>query len=79
MTEEHITPDQAGEMAAEAGVKTVVMTHLSPTVDPKDEYQVQYFSGPILLAKDLIHLIARRLTMRERCCHRSYCWMLAML
>jgi ribonuclease BN (tRNA processing enzyme) len=60
MKEEHITPDQVGKMAAEAGVKTVVMTHFSPTVDPKDEYQScieeakKYFSGPIFLAKDLM-------------------------
>ena len=47
-------------MATKAGVKTIVMTHLSPTVDPNDDYQrfvdeaKKYFSGPILLAKDLM-------------------------
>lgn len=60
MKEEHITPDQVGKMAADAGVKTVVMTHFSRTVDPKDEYQryveeaKKYFSGPIFLAKDIM-------------------------
>jgi ribonuclease BN (tRNA processing enzyme) len=47
-------------MAAKAGVKTVVMTHLGPTVDPEDDYQryideaKKYFSGLIVLAKDLM-------------------------
>ena len=60
MNDEHVTPEQVGRMAAAAGVKTVVMTHLSPTVDPKDDYQryadgaKKFFSGSILLAKDLM-------------------------
>jgi hypothetical protein len=37
--EEHITPEEIGKMAASAGVKTVVLTHLPATADPKDEYQ----------------------------------------
>jgi ribonuclease BN (tRNA processing enzyme) len=49
-----------GKMAAKAGVKTVLMTHLVATVDPNDDYQryvdgaKKYFSGPITLAKDLM-------------------------
>ena len=60
MNEEHVTPEQVGRMAATAGVKTVVMTHLSPTVNPKDDYQryadgaKKFFSGSILVAKDLM-------------------------
>jgi ribonuclease BN (tRNA processing enzyme) len=60
MKEEHVTPEEVGKMAAKAGVKTVVMTHLSPTVEPKDDYQryldgaKKYYTGPILLAKDLM-------------------------
>jgi ribonuclease BN (tRNA processing enzyme) len=60
MKEEHVTPAQVGQMAAAAGVKTVVMTHFSPTVDRKDDYQryvdgaKKYFSGSILLARDLM-------------------------
>lgn len=60
MMEEHVTPEVVGKMATKAGVKTIVMTHLSPTVDPNDDYQrfvdeaKKYFSGPILLAKDLM-------------------------
>jgi ribonuclease BN (tRNA processing enzyme) len=37
--EEHLTPDEVGKMAASAGVKTVVLTHLPATADPKDEYK----------------------------------------
>ncbi|MDB5407124.1 MAG: beta-lactamase protein [Rhodospirillales bacterium] len=60
MKEEHVTPEDVGRMAATAGVKTVVMTHLGPTFDPKDDYQryvdeaKKYFSGTIVLAKDLM-------------------------
>jgi ribonuclease BN (tRNA processing enzyme) len=60
MQEEHITPEQVGQMAAAAGVKTVVMTHFTPTADPKDDYKRyvdgarKFFPGPILLAKDLM-------------------------
>ena len=60
MNEEHVTPEQVGKMAAAAGVKTVVMTHFSPTINPKDDYQryvdgaKKFFSGSILLAKDLM-------------------------
>jgi ribonuclease BN (tRNA processing enzyme) len=60
MNDEHVTPEQVGQMAAAAGVKTVVMTHFSPTANPKDDYKRyvdgarKFFSGPILLAKDLM-------------------------
>jgi ribonuclease BN (tRNA processing enzyme) len=59
MREEHVTPEDVGRMAAAAGVKTVVLTHFSPTVDPKDDHQRyvdgarKFYSGQILLAKDL--------------------------
>ena len=58
--EEHVTPEHVGEMAARAGVKTVVLTHLPPTADPKDEYArfegrvKKHFSGQVLIAKDLM-------------------------
>jgi len=60
MNEEHVSPEQIGKMATKAGVKAVVMTHLGPTVDPKDDYHryvdeaKKYYSGPITLAKDLM-------------------------
>jgi ribonuclease BN (tRNA processing enzyme) len=60
MSEEHLTPDEVGKMAARAGVKTVVLTHLPATADPKDEYKrfgeevKKHFSGQVLVAKDLM-------------------------
>lgn len=60
MHEEHVTPEDVGKMAAKAGVKSVVLTHLSPTTDPEDDYQryvdgvKKFFSGPIVVAKDLM-------------------------
>jgi ribonuclease BN (tRNA processing enzyme) len=60
MKEEHLTPEDVGQMAAKAGVKMVVMTHLGPTIDPKDSYQryvdgaKKFFHGKIVLAKDLM-------------------------
>jgi ribonuclease BN (tRNA processing enzyme) len=60
MIEEHVSPEQVGEMAARAGVKGVVLTHLPATGDPKDEYaryiaQVKrHFSGDVRIAKDLM-------------------------
>jgi len=60
MREEHVTPEDIGKMAAKAHVKAVVMTHLGPTVDPNDTYEryvdeaKKYYSGPIMLAKDLM-------------------------
>jgi ribonuclease BN (tRNA processing enzyme) len=60
MHEEHVTPTDIGKMAAKAGVKAVVMTHLGPSVDPNDNYQrfvdeaKKYYSGPVTIAKDLM-------------------------
>jgi len=47
-------------MAAAAGVKSVVMTHLGPTIDPEDDYQryvddvKQFYAGPVIVARDLM-------------------------
>jgi ribonuclease BN (tRNA processing enzyme) len=60
MHEEHVTPEDVGKMAAKAGVKMVIMTHLGPTITPNDDYvryvdeAKKYFSGQIVLAKDLM-------------------------
>jgi ribonuclease BN (tRNA processing enzyme) len=60
MKEEHVTPEDVGRMAAKGGVKSVVMTHLSPTLAPNDDYQryvdgaKKFFSGPVVVAKDLM-------------------------
>ena len=47
-------------MATTAGVKTVVLTHLPASGDPKDDYKrfgeqvKKHFSGQVLIAKDLM-------------------------
>jgi hypothetical protein len=63
LEEGHITPEVVGKMAAKRGVKAVLMTHLVATIEPNDNYRryvdgaKRYFSGPIILAKDLMVLI----------------------
>jgi len=60
LTEEHLTAEEVGKMAARANVKTVVLTHLLPTVDEHDDYQrfvpevKKLFSGDVVVAKDLM-------------------------
>jgi ribonuclease BN (tRNA processing enzyme) len=47
-------------LATKAGIKTIVMTHFGPSVHPNDGYQrfadeaKKYFSGKVVLAKDLM-------------------------
>jgi ribonuclease BN (tRNA processing enzyme) len=59
MIEEHLTPAEVGKLAAKAGVKGVLLTHIANSGDPKDDYQryagevKKYFSGSILVAMDL--------------------------
>ena len=60
MNEEHVTPEDVGKMAAKAGVKMVVLTHLLPAANPDDDYQryvdatKKYFAGRVVAAKDLM-------------------------
>ena len=55
----HVLPEQVGEMAAEAGVDKVVVTHMSPNVfnqEMADRYIgeiSEYFDGEIVIADDL--------------------------
>jgi len=59
MIEEHLTPEQIGIMATRAGVKTVILSHL--TLRPAgDDYTSwgdevkKHFEGQVLIAKDLM-------------------------
>ena len=60
MNEEHMTPDDVGKMAAAAGVKTLVMSHLSSSGKDNDDYArfvttaSKVYSGRIVVAKDLM-------------------------
>lgn len=54
----HLTPSLAGKMAAEAGVKQLVLTHFYPECDAADiagECRKSY-GGPLVLAEDLLRL-----------------------
>jgi ribonuclease BN (tRNA processing enzyme) len=59
MHEEHVSPEEVGKMATQAGIKTVVLTHFGPSTRPNDDYQrladetKKYFSGEVKVAKDL--------------------------
>jgi ribonuclease BN (tRNA processing enzyme) len=58
--EEHLSPDEVGKMAERAGVKTVVLSHIGASTDSKDDFKrygeqvKKYFSGQVLVAKDLM-------------------------
>jgi ribonuclease BN (tRNA processing enzyme) len=54
----HLTPSLAGEMAARAGVKRLVLTHFYPSCNGHDLLTPcqKEFHGPILLARDLMRL-----------------------
>jgi ribonuclease BN (tRNA processing enzyme) len=58
-TEEHLTAEDVARIAARAGVKTVVLTHLPASTDLQDKYQryaevvKKGFSGRVLVAEDL--------------------------
>jgi ribonuclease BN (tRNA processing enzyme) len=60
MSEEHVTTEEVGKMAERAGVKTVILTHLPASQDPKDDYKrladqvKKIYSGQVLVAKDLM-------------------------
>ena len=62
MSEEHMTPDDVGKMATAAGVKMLVMSHLSSSGKDNDDYArfvtaaSKFYSGRIVVAKDLMEV-----------------------
>ncbi|MEJ2411130.1 MAG: MBL fold metallo-hydrolase, partial [Novosphingobium sp.] len=56
--DEHLTPEAVGRIAARAGVKMVVLTHVGPGAD--DETDMRHytqgvrnmFDGPVVIARD---------------------------
>jgi ribonuclease BN (tRNA processing enzyme) len=58
----HTTAEQAGMIAAEAGVKLLVLSHLVPAGDPEvpDSEWVaaakRHYSGPIIVGRDLMEI-----------------------
>ena len=59
MTDEHLAADDVARIATRAGVKSVVLTHLPASADPRDEYRryvdavTKGFSGDVFIARDL--------------------------
>jgi ribonuclease BN (tRNA processing enzyme) len=54
----HLTPSLAGKIAAESGVKKLVLTHFYPECDHVDVAQQcrKNYSGPLALAEDLMRI-----------------------
>jgi len=55
---DHLTPSRAAQIASEAKVKKLVLTHFYPACEKYDlKKQAQkYYPGPIILAKDLMKI-----------------------
>ncbi len=66
MQKEHITPEQAGELARDAGVGTLVLTHISSGGVVGDDYiryaqdAARHFRGLIIVARDGMKMQLRR-------------------
>jgi ribonuclease BN (tRNA processing enzyme) len=62
MSQEHLTPERAGELARDAEVKTLVLSHLGGGGVPNDDYArfataaAKAFKGRIVVAKDLMSI-----------------------
>ncbi len=58
LLEAHTTPQQVGEVATRAGVKTLVLSHLVPGDAPAEHWLQarQTFQGPVVLGQDLLRL-----------------------
>lgn len=60
MAEQHLTPEEVGMMAQKAGVKHVVLTHISPGLDGETDTSLytdgvrKHFSGPVTAGRDLM-------------------------
>jgi ribonuclease BN (tRNA processing enzyme) len=54
----HLTPTEAGMIAAEAGAKRLVLTHFYPQCDAEDIVTPcrKYFDGEVILAEDLMSI-----------------------
>ena len=61
MQNDHLTPAEVGKLAAAAGVKAVVLTHLGPGSDDESDTRGYtkgldtYYKGPVQVAHDLGH------------------------
>ena len=58
----HLTPSLAGDLAAKAGVRKLILTHFYPECDKEDIAAEcrQTYDGPLMLAEDLMQLEVNR-------------------
>lgn len=62
MAEQHLTPEQVGQLAQKARVKMVVLTHFSPGLDGETDVSSyvdgvrKHFSGTVVAGRDLLEL-----------------------
>lgn len=58
----HVTPEQAGEVATRAGVKTLVLSHLVPGDAPREHWLTakKTFTGDLIVGEDLMDLPLHR-------------------
>jgi ribonuclease BN (tRNA processing enzyme) len=59
MALEHLSPDEVGKIAARAGVKTVILTHIVAANSPALAAQLEagvhlHFKGPVIVGHDLL-------------------------
>lgn len=59
MLHEHVTPEEVGEMAAQAHVKVLVLTHLAPSAPETDMTLftagiAKHFKGPVIPGRDFL-------------------------
>ncbi len=54
----HSTPEQAGRVAREAGVRRLIVTHLKPDIDPEQVRRrcATEFEGDVTVAEDLMEI-----------------------
>ena len=62
MKREHMAPESLGRIAAEAGVKLVVLTHIVPGEDNETDMSRytagvrRFFKGPVVAGRDMLEL-----------------------
>ncbi|MBI3973431.1 MAG: MBL fold metallo-hydrolase [Chloroflexi bacterium] len=58
LQDHHSTPENAGRVAAAAGVKKLVLIHLQPTADPEEVARLAQttFSGEVIPSEDLMEI-----------------------
>lgn len=75
MLHEHLTSQAVGQLAADAGVKAVLLTHLVPGLDDEHGTTIytrgvhEYYQGPVIAGRDLFEydLFARSRGARPPC------------